>query len=46
MASDYESINQIKVANSISKRIEVSLTSQSSYWNPIDLANTVLKNQK
>ena len=42
----FESINKIKLANDISKRIEKSLTSQVIFRNHIDLENAVLKNQK
>ena len=46
LASAFESINQIKADNAISKRIEESLTIQVGFWNHIDFANAVLKNQK
>ena len=46
LASAFYSINQIKYANAISKRIEESLTSQVSLSNHIDFSNAVLKNQK
>ena len=46
LESEFDSINQIKDANAISKRIEESLKSQVGFRNCIDLANTALKNQK
>ena len=46
LESAFESVNQIKASNAISKRMEDSLTSQVGFRNYIDFANAVLKNQK
>ena len=46
LASAFDSINQIKAVNYISKRIEESLTSQVSFRNCIVFLNAALKNQK
>ena len=46
MESAFESINQTKSTNDISKCIEESLKSKFGFRNCIDFANAVLKNQK
>ena len=42
----FDTINQIKADNAISKRIEESLTSQVGFRNRVYFENAVLKNQK
>ena len=45
LVSSFESINQIKANNAISKRMEESLTSQVGFSNCIDFVIAVLKNK-
>ena len=44
LASSFDSINQIKSSNDISKHIEESFTSQFGFRNRIDFENAVFKN--
>ena len=46
LASEFESINQVKAVNYISKRKEESRTSKVGFSNCIDSANDVVKTQK
>ena len=46
LVSAFESINQIKAINYISKRTYESLTSKVGFSNLIDFENILLKNQK
>ena len=46
LASEFDSINQIKADNAISKFIEESFTNKVGFSNRIDFSNALLKNQK
>ena len=46
LVSAFETINQTKAENKISRRKEESLTSKVSFSNRIDFANYVLKKQR